>query len=179
MVVRVASAAATRGLLEVGAASFPCALGRAGVRARKREGDGATPRGVWPMRQVLYRADRVPRPKTALPVEPIERGRGWCDAPGDRNYNRCVALPYPGRSEPLWREDALYDLLVVLGYNDAPRIRGRGSAIFLHVAASGRPPTAGCVALAARHVRRIIECAGPGTRLAVLDDAARRPKPKV
>jgi L,D-peptidoglycan transpeptidase YkuD (ErfK/YbiS/YcfS/YnhG family) len=167
--VRALSPAATRGTVAFGAGVFPCALGRRGIGARKREGDGMTPRGTWPMRQVLYRADRVPRPRTTLPVLRLAQGRGWCDAPGDRNYNRCVPLPYAGRSEPLWREDGLYDLVVVLGYNDTPRVRGRGSAIFLHVAARGMAPTAGCIALEKRHLRRLIEGAGPRTRIVVLE----------
>lgn len=125
-----------------------CALGRGGVRADKREGDGATPAGLLPLRRVLYRADRVTRPRAAVPVGPLAPHDGWCDDPADASYNRPVRLPHAGRHEVLWREDALYDVVGVLGWNDAPTVRGRGSAIFLHLARADWGPTEGCVALA-------------------------------
>lgn len=125
-----------------------CAIGRGGLKADKREGDGATPVGSWPLRRVLYRADRLAAPPaTALPVASIAVDDGWCDDPGDPDYNRPVRLPYAGRHERLWRTDGLYDLLVVLGYNDDPVIADRGSAIFLHVASPDFSPTEGCVAV--------------------------------
>ncbi|MEO9190886.1 MAG: L,D-transpeptidase family protein [Acetobacteraceae bacterium] len=124
------------------------ALGRGGVAARKQEGDGATPVGVLPLRRVLYRADRLRPPTCAVPLEPIAPTDGWCDDPGDPAYNRAVRLPHPGRHEALWREDAVYDVAGVLGWNDAPVRRGEGSAIFLHVARADFAPTEGCVALA-------------------------------
>ncbi len=147
---------------------FPCALGRGGCRARKREGDGATPIGRWRVRQVLYRADHVRRPRTSVPVKPIRAGDGWCDAPADRNYNRPVRRPYAASAEQLWRADGLYDLVVVLGYNDRPRIRGLGSAIFMHVARAAYAPTEGCIALETRHLRRIVERLKPGAAVRVL-----------
>jgi len=129
---------------------FRCALGRAGIvpAEAKREGDGATPAAVLPLRRLLFRADRLPRPTAAVPVEPIAPDDGWCDDPGDPAYNRMVRLPHPARHERLWREDGLYDLVGVLGWNDAPTVPGRGSAIFLHVASPGLGPTEGCIALA-------------------------------
>ena len=122
----------------------PAALGRAGIRALKREGDGATPLGRFPVRQVLYRADRVARPRTRLPVRAIRSDDGWCEDPADRNYNRLVKLPSRRSADRLSRSDHLYDLVLVLGYNDRPRVRGKGSAIFVHLARPGyaRPPAA-------------------------------------
>ena len=125
-----------------------CALGRNGVTAEKREGDAATPAGVHPLREVFYRRDRIPRPVTGLPVRPIRACDGWCDDPEDPAYNRLVPLPYPASAERLWRDDRIYDAVVVVGYNDRPPTPGRGSAIFLHVARDSFAPTAGCVALA-------------------------------
>jgi L,D-peptidoglycan transpeptidase YkuD (ErfK/YbiS/YcfS/YnhG family) len=151
------SQSAVRGSLRLGNLWFPCALGRSGSRARKREGDGATPIGCWRVREVLYRPDQVPRPKTRLPVRVICPHDGWCDAPADANYNRRVRLPYRASAERLWREDRLYDVIVVLGYNDVPRSRGRGSAIFMHVAKQGYAPTEGCIALARPHLLRLVE----------------------
>jgi L,D-peptidoglycan transpeptidase YkuD (ErfK/YbiS/YcfS/YnhG family) len=127
---------------------FRCALGRSGVSDAKREGDGATPIGAWPLRRLLYRPDRLASPATGLPTTPIGPADGWCDAPGDKNYNLPVILPYPASAEALWRDDAVYDLIVPLGYNDGPILPGQGSAIFLHLARDQYRPTEGCVALA-------------------------------
>lgn len=126
-----------------------CALGRSGViaAADKREGDGASPVGAWPIRRLLYRPDRDPPPASAIPAEPIAPDDGWCDASGDVAYNRPVKRPYPASSEAMWRADGLYDLVLVLGHNDSPPVAGMGSAIFLHLAKPGYPPTEGCVAL--------------------------------
>jgi L,D-peptidoglycan transpeptidase YkuD (ErfK/YbiS/YcfS/YnhG family) len=125
-----------------------CAVGRGGIRRDKREGDGATPIGSWPMRRLLYRADRMEHPPTLLPVSIIAPDDGWCDAPGDPSYNLPVRLPYAASAERLYREDGVYDLIVPLGYNDAPVVAGAGSAIFLHLARADFSPTEGCVALA-------------------------------
>jgi L,D-peptidoglycan transpeptidase YkuD (ErfK/YbiS/YcfS/YnhG family) len=114
------------------------------------------------MRAVLYRADRVVRPVTRLPVSAIHPDDGWCDDPCDRNYNRPVRLPYPASHERLWREDHLYDLVVVLGYNDLPRSKGRGSAIFMHLAAPGFMPTEGCIALREADLRKLLAVAHRG-----------------
>lgn len=132
------------------------ALGRGGVRADKREGDGATPTGVLPLRRVLYRADRLPPPDCTVPLEPIAPDDGWCDDPAHPDYNRKVRLPHDAGHEALWRDDALYDIVGVLGWNDAPVQRGRGSAIFLHVARPDLAPTDGCIALAVADLCRLL-----------------------
>lgn len=124
-----------------------CAVGRSGVREDKQEGDGATPEGLFPMQRVLYRPDRISPPETMLPCEALTPEDGWCDDPDDDNYNCQVTLPHSAHCESLWRDDENYDILVVLGYNDAPVQSGQGSAIFLHVARAGFAPTEGCIAL--------------------------------
>jgi L,D-peptidoglycan transpeptidase YkuD (ErfK/YbiS/YcfS/YnhG family) len=157
----------TRGQIVAARLTAPCALGRSGVTREKREGDGATPAGRLGLLSVLYRADRLRRPATALPVVPITPDSGWCDDPGDRRYNRPVRLPFAGSHERLWRDDALYDIVVVLDYNfERPR-PGCGSAIFLHIATAGFAPTAGCIAVSITNMRRILARAGPGTWLDV------------
>ena len=133
------------------------ALGRGGVRAHKQEGDGATPAGLLPLRRALYRADRVARPRTVVPAMPLAPHDGWCDDPAHADYNRPVRLPHDGRHEALWRSDAVYDLIGVLGWNDAPVARGMGSAIFLHVARPDFAPTEGCIALAMLDLRHLLE----------------------
>lgn len=128
--------------------SLRCAVGRSGISAAKREGDGATPAGRWPMRFLLFRGDRLAAPPTGLPLRAIERDDGWCDAPTDHAYNSLIRLPYSAHAEAIWRADEVYDLVVPLGFNDMPVLAGLGSAIFLHVATADFAPTAGCIALA-------------------------------
>lgn len=123
------------------------AIGAAGIREHKREGDHATPAGLLTLRRVLYRADRVRAPACAVRREPLAETDGWCDDRHSPAYNTMIRLPNEARHEHLWRDDALYDLIGVLGWNDAPVIRGHGSAIFLHIARSDLAPTEGCVAL--------------------------------
>jgi L,D-peptidoglycan transpeptidase YkuD (ErfK/YbiS/YcfS/YnhG family) len=163
----------TQGLLEFAGQRAVCALGRSGISLHKREGDGATPAGRWPLRRVLYRADRVPRPKTGLPVDPIAEADGWCDDPADPAYNRPVRLPYAGNAECLWRADKLYDIVVVLGHNDSPVVPGKGSAIFLHIAEDNYQPTAGCIAVSLSDMMTILPLCDPGTALIVRPDKAR------
>jgi L,D-peptidoglycan transpeptidase YkuD (ErfK/YbiS/YcfS/YnhG family) len=144
------AADAARGRIDIPAlGGRPCALGRGGVRRDKREGDGATPLGIWALRRVWYRRDRLGQaPATMLPVRPIGTADGWCDDPSSADYNRPVVLPHAAGHERMWREDGIYDVVVELGYNDDPPVAARGSAIFLHVARPGFAATEGCVALA-------------------------------
>jgi len=131
------------------------------------EGDGITPVGAFPVREVFYRADRIPRPDTRLLLRAIEKDDGWCDAPDDPNYNRLVKLPYPASAESMWREDHLYDLVAVLGYNDRPVVPGKGSAIFLHIARPDYSATHGCVALAFADALAALEQLQPGDAVVV------------
>ncbi len=157
--------------LLAGGRAFACVLGPPGVTARKREGDGATPIGRFALRRVLYRADRIAPPATGLPVTPIDKDDGWCDAPDDPAYNRPVRLPYAASHERLWRTDHLYDIVVVLGHNDDPPVAGAGSAIFMHVARDDGGPTQGCIALAIDDLRAVLAGCRPGTMLRVDADA--------
>jgi len=154
--VRALSRQATSGVLTCGNLILRCALGRGGLRTRKREGDGATPVGEWRLCEVRYRADRGLPPVTRLPRLLIRPSDGWCDAGCDRNYNRPVRLPYRASAEAMFRDDHLYDIVVVLDYNLSPRVRGRGSAIFMHLARSDYSPTAGCIALSRRDLRLLL-----------------------
>ena len=144
-----------------------CAIGRGGIRADKREGDSATPAGRLPFRRVLYRPDRLTPPRALLPLAPLTPRDGWSDDPADPLYNRLVRLPHGPRHEDLWRLDGLYDLIVILGYNDAPAVLGRGSAIFLHLARQDYAPTAGCVAVGLPDMLWILARASRDTALRV------------
>lgn len=144
------------------------ALGKGGVAALKREGDGATPLGRFPIRQVLYRADRMTRPRTRLPIHAIRADDGWCEDPAGRNYNRLVKLSPGGTADRLTRADTLYDLILVLGHNDRPRVRGRGSAIFVHLARPNYAPTAGCIALSRHDLLMLVAQLRRGSALVVM-----------
>lgn len=150
--------------------AFSCALGRSGMSSRKREGDGATPVAAMRVVSGWFRPDRVVRQATALALEPITARDGWCDAPSDPNYNRPVRLPFSANHEKMLREDRLYDVCLVLDWNLPPfgRKRYGGSAIFLHIARPGFPPTEGCIAVAPETMRRLLPRIGPETVVKVL-----------
>jgi L,D-peptidoglycan transpeptidase YkuD (ErfK/YbiS/YcfS/YnhG family) len=157
----------SRGWLLAGPLAVPVALGRGGIRANKREGDGGTPRGVFRLRRLWWRADRLARPMTQLPVRRIHGDDGWCEDPGDRRYNRPIRLKPDAPGDRLKRTDHLYDLIVELDHNTRPRIAGRGSAVFVHLARPGFGPTAGCVALTMSALRRLLVRASPQTRIVI------------
>jgi len=152
------------GWFDLGGRRVRCALGKSGVTpaAEKREGDLASPAGVWPVRRLLYRPDKGPAPATALPARAIAPDDGWSDDPAQAAYNTQIKLPHAGSHERLWRDDDLYDLVLVLGHNDDPPRPGLGSAIFLHVAKPAYAPTEGCVALAREDVEALVAAARPG-----------------
>jgi len=135
-------------LMRVDDRTIDCNIGRSGTlpAADKREGDGATPLGTWPIRAALLRPDRVAPLTTALPWRWLREQDGWCDGADDSAYNRPVRHPHGASAERLWREDALYDVIVILGHNDAPPVAPLGSAIFLHCWRDGAA-TEGCVAI--------------------------------
>jgi L,D-peptidoglycan transpeptidase YkuD (ErfK/YbiS/YcfS/YnhG family) len=154
-------------LLRFGQRVCRASLGLAGLAALKREGDGATPIGRFAIRQVLYRADRHVRPTTPLPLRAIRSFDGWCEDPHDPNYNRLIKLSPRYEGDRLTREDQLYDLIIVLGYNDVPRVRGRGSAIFVHLARDGYTPTAGCIGLSRHDLSMLLAHARRGSRIII------------
>ncbi len=147
--------------------AIPVSLGRGGIRADKREGDGGTPRGTFRPLRLWWRSDRGPRPRTLLPVRRIGQADGWCEDPADRRYNRHIRLS-PGQSgDRLMRADHLYDLIIEIDHNARPRIAGRGSAVFIHLARQGFLPTAGCVGLTAQALHRLLEGVNTNTRIEI------------
>jgi len=157
----------SRGWLLAGPLALPVALGRGGIRANKREGDGGTPRGTFRLKRLWWRGDRMPRPRTQLPVRPIRGDDGWCEDPSDRRYNRPVRLAPEATGDRLKRTDHLYDLIIEIDHNTRPRVAGGGSAVFIHLARPGFAPTAGCVALSGPALRRLIMRLGPASRIAI------------
>ena len=155
IVTRALGGAPHHGLLIAGGATFRCALGRAGLVRDKREGDGGTPIGAWRLLSFLHRPQKLCRAGLRLPTKEIRRRDLWCDDPGSFHYNRALGAPSRFRCERLWRDDAVYDVVGVLDYNLRPATRGRGSAVFFHIATQDFAPTAGCVALRARDMARL------------------------
>lgn len=168
-----------RGLLLFGGRTMACAIGRGGVTHVKREGDGATPAGRHRLLALKVRRDRLPGPPTAIAAAATGRRDGWCDDPGSGRYNRPVRLPCAASHERLWRDDAVYDIVGILDWNLAPRIRRRGSAVFLHLARPGYEATEGCIALARADLLRLLAAAPAGLRLSVAEPPRkRRPQPR-
>lgn len=156
-----------RSYLWWGETLLPCTWGRGGIREDKKEGDGATPIGTFPFRKVFYRADRLATPKTCLSLTPLTLQDGWCDDIADPAYNKHIQKPYEGRHEDLWRIDHVYDIILIVGHNDDPVIKGKGSAIFVHLRRPEGTPTDGCVALDLPDLLKILAEATPQSCLIV------------
>lgn len=165
--------------LTAGALRFQCLIGRSLMRPQKlkREGDGATPVGRFHPVKLYYRSDRSRRPRTGLPVQAIRPGDGWCDQPGAGRYNRPVFLPCSLSAEDMWRNDNLYDFVIELDHNRRPRIQGRGSAIFIHIASADCAPTAGCVALKKPDLEKLLPLLDTKTVISIGVSAFRQPLP--
>lgn len=168
IIVQTKSFEATTGLLIAGGKSYECTLGRGGVGIDKVEGDGKTPIGTYPLRYLLYRADRMEKPHTGLPVEILTPETGWCEDPSHADYNTRITLPHPSVHDHMTREDNLYDLTVIIGYNDDPPEAGRGSAIFMHLARPDFTPTAGCVGLRLDDLLEVLRGCDSSSHITVL-----------
>lgn len=146
---------------------YKCALGRSGISDDKTEGDQKTPLGCFPLREIFFRPDKIKQIETVLPVKPLNPEDGWCNDPKDKNYNRFVKLPYSASAENLWQEDRLYDIIVMLGYNDNPVVSGKGSAIFMHIARENYSPTDGCIALSLPDLLEILNTVNKKTLICI------------
>ena len=144
-------------------------FGRAGAIAAgaKREGDGATPLGIWPIRTALLRPDRMAAPATALPWRWLRPHDGWSDDSADPAYNRPVRHPHGLSAERLWRDDHAYDVIIVLGHNDSPPVPALGSAIFWHCSQPDRRPTEGCIAIDRAILARWLDRFVPGDTVTI------------
>jgi L,D-peptidoglycan transpeptidase YkuD (ErfK/YbiS/YcfS/YnhG family) len=167
--IRIHAAAGNprRGWLVAGGQTVPVALGRGGIKANKREGDGGTPKGIFRPRQLWWRADRHPRPRTLLPIRAIRSDDAWCEDPDSRHYNQPIRLDRGRGGDRLTRDDALYDFIIEIDHNTSPRIAGRGSAVFLHLARQNFAPTAGCVAMTKSAMLRLLARLGPQTQIVI------------
>jgi L,D-peptidoglycan transpeptidase YkuD (ErfK/YbiS/YcfS/YnhG family) len=165
--IRARAGNSRQGWLTAGGITIPVALGRGGMLANKREADGGTPRGIFHPRQVWWRADRHPRPPTHLAVRAIRPEDAWCEDPADRHYNRPIRRIGEQAGDRLARKDHLYDFIVEIDHNTKPRIAGRGSAVFLHLARENFGPTAGCVSMTRSAMLQLLRRLGPRTRIVI------------
>ena len=167
IMIRAAAGNSRRGWLMLEGEVIPVALGRGGILANKREGDGGTPKGTFRPRKLWWRADRHRRPRTHLPVRAIRLEDAWCEDPGNRHYNLPIRLQPNQAGDRLMREDHLYDFIVEIDHNTSPRVAGRGSAVFLHLARENFGPTAGCVAMTKQAMRHLLRRLGRNTKIVI------------
>ena len=165
--VRARSASSTTGRLTIGQTTVTCRLGRSGRAQRKREGDGASPIGIWQLEQVYFRDGRLPRPRTGLAVRASRKTDAWCEDPADGRYNRKITVRPGEGNENFWRVDGAYDVVIPTRHNSRPRVKGGGSAIFFHLTRAGSTVTAGCIAIARRDMEKILARCGPVTFLVI------------
>lgn len=165
-IIKITSAAASGSFKGL---NFRAGLGAEGVvaAAEKREGDGKTPLGIYPLRYILWRKDRMPPPQTSLKITALSPNYGWCDEGGHISYNQFVKLPFSGGYEVLWREDGLYDIIIVVGFNDFEVRPFGGSAIFIHCLAPNSSPTKGCVALTKKDLLAVIALCDAETKIEI------------
>lgn len=150
--------------------TYKCSMGRGGVSKNKKEGDGCSPVGTFPLSLVLYRQDRLRPPKTRLPLLAIKENHGWCDDPQHKDYNTLITTPHDGSFERLWRQDQIYDIIVVIDYNIDPVVPYKGSAIFMHLTSRNSRPTEGCIALKREGMLEILSNAAPGAGIEISEN---------
>ena len=146
---------------------FRCALGKGGVKKKTMEGDNITPKGIFKIIKIYYRPDKIKKIKTLIKKIKIKKNMGWCDDPSSRLYNKLINLPTKYTHEKLYRNDSLYDLIVVLSYNTNPIIKNKGSAIFMHIAKNSYKKTKGCIALKKEHLIEIISKIKKNTKIKI------------
>jgi len=134
-----------------------CAIGKRGIGNKKREGDKITPKGKFKIKTILYRKDRVSHFRSKITKLSIKKNMGWCDDPKSKKYNKLIRLPFKGSAEKLYRGDNTYDIILVLNYNLNPIRKGKGSAIFIHVAKKNYKNTLGCIAVSKKNLKKIIK----------------------
>jgi L,D-peptidoglycan transpeptidase YkuD (ErfK/YbiS/YcfS/YnhG family) len=167
VLIHAAAGRPTQGWLVAGAYTLPVALGRGGIKANKFEGDGGTPRGTFRPVRLWWRSDRHPRPRTYLPIQAIRPTDAWSEDPADWHYNRAIVRAPGDGGDRLMRDDHLYDFIVEIDHNTRPRVAGRGSAVFLHLAREKFSPTAGCVGLTRSAMLRLLSRLGPNTKIVI------------
>ena len=132
-----------------------CAIGKRGIGLKKKEGDLITPIGQYNIKYILFRKDRIKVIQSKLKKTPIQKNMGWCDDPKSKKYNQLIKLPSKFNFEKLYRNDEIYDILIILSFNTNPVIKNKGSAIFIHIARKNYPSTKGCIAIKKNDIKRL------------------------
>jgi len=156
------------GYLEFKKLKLRCSLGKAGIKKKIKEGDNITPRGVFKIIKVYYRADKIDKIETQIKKIKIKKKIGWCDDPRSVFYNKQIKLPNKFSHEKLYRNDNIYDLILVLNYDMNPIIKNKGSAIFIHVAKNNYQPTHGCIGLKKKHLLTILKKIKKNTKVKII-----------
>ena len=157
-----------KNLLRFNGNSYTCAIGKNGVTAEKKEGDGCTPLGEYSLGCIYFRKDKLILPDVKLPKIAIDKNAGWCDDVASDDYNRPVAFPFKYSAERLFRDDGIYDIVCVINYNSDPVIKGKGSAIFLHIARNDYSGTEGCIALQQNDLIQLLSQINSQTRISII-----------
>ena len=144
---------------------FKCALGKAGIRKKKKEGDNITPKGIYKIIKIYYRDDRIKKISSKFKLIKITKNMGWCDDPKSKKYNQLIKLPNRYSHEKFFKKDNSYDLIVILNYNTNPIIKNKGSAIFIHIAKKNYKSTAGCIALKKDDLLKLIKIIDTNTKI--------------
>ena len=155
------------GYLQYKNLKFRCALGKAGIKKKEKEGDNVTPKGIFKITSMYYRPDRIKNITTAVKKIKIKKNMGWCDDPDSHFYNQQISLPNKFGHEKLYRNDHLYDLILVINYNTNPIIKNKGSAIFIHIAKKNYKKTKGCIALKKKHLIELISKIKKNTKIKI------------
>ena len=144
-----------------------CAIGKRGIKTKRKEGDFITPRGIFRIKLILYRKDRIKNFKTFVPKLSITKKMGWCDDPKSKKYNKLIKYPFEFSSEKLFRKDNVYDIILVLDYNMNPTKKYKGSAIFIHIAKKNYDATEGCVAIKKINLLKLIKILKRNTKIKI------------
>ena len=145
-----------------------CSVGKRGIGNKKKEGDLVTPKGLYKIKYVLYRKDRIKKVKSKIKKIIIKKNMGWCDDPRSKAYNKIVKLPSTFNYEKLYRKNNIYDIILVLNYNMSPIIKNKGSAIFIHISKKNYRKTEGCIGLKKVHLLKILEKINKNTKVKIV-----------
>ena len=155
------------GFLKYKDLKFKCALGKAGIGKKKLEGDQITPKGTYKIVKIYFRKDRLKKISSKFKLIEIKKNMGWCDDPKSKKYNQLIKLPSKYSHENLYRENSIYDLILVLNYNMNPIIKNKGSAIFIHIANKKFKNTEGCIAIEKKNLVRLVKIINKRTQVII------------